>query len=158
MRFMRILHFIFLFLFWLLSFNIYGEDDKCHRSTEGTDFWFGFMEGRNDNENVHYIEITVTASQATNFKIYIGKSLNSLCIEALLMKTIRVEFKFRLNLAKQPVPNPNRKKEFIWLLNNPVNVYALNWDRNSADVAVMYPVASLGKEYFTMCYTPSCSQ
>ncbi|KAF0239570.1 MAG: hypothetical protein FD181_158, partial [Prolixibacteraceae bacterium] len=36
----------------------------------------------------------------------------------------------------------------------PVNVYALNWDYNSADVAVIYPVPSLGDEYFTMCYTP----
>ncbi|MCA1761058.1 MAG: IgGFc-binding protein, partial [Bacteroidales bacterium] len=36
----------------------------------------------------------------------------------------------------------------------PVNVYALNWSQNSADVAVIYPVGSLGTEYFAMCYYP----
>ena len=35
---------------------------------------------------------------------------------------------------------------------DPVNGYCLNHDNNSSDVAVMYPVQSLGTEYFTMCY------
>jgi PKD repeat protein len=40
------------------------SDNLCRKSTEGTDFWFGFMESRNYNPN-HFIEITVTESENT---------------------------------------------------------------------------------------------
>lgn len=141
------------FLFLITSGNINGEDEKCHRSTEGTDFWFGFMEGRNDNNNVHYIEITVTAREETKFSIFFGKS-----VVAYETKTVSanssVQIRIPLNLAEATGSETIQDRGIHLVAEKPVNVYALNWDRNSADVAVMYPIESLGKEYFTMCYTP----
>ncbi|KAF0236037.1 MAG: hypothetical protein FD181_3029 [Prolixibacteraceae bacterium] len=65
---MRIVPFIWMLLVLLTAGNAFGDNTRCQRSTEGKEFWFGFMEGRNDNGNVHYIEITVTAREATHFK------------------------------------------------------------------------------------------
>lgn len=155
---MRILQTIFLVLFWILAFNLHGEDSKCHRSTEGTEFWFGFMEGRNDNGNVHYIEITVTAKQSTGFKIYIGKSQTPLDnVPDFVNENSSVRIKIPLELGEATGSEIVQEKGIHLVAENPVNVYTLNWDRNSADVAVMYPVESLGKEYFTMCFTPRVS-
>lgn len=150
---MHKLNFILLLLFFFAFGYISGEDEKCHRSTEGTDFWFGFMEGRNDNNNVHYIEITVTAREETNFSIFLGKSVvayNSGTVPA----NNSVQIKIPLNLAEATGSETVQDRGIHLVAEKPVNVYALNWDRNSADVALMYPIESLGKAYFTMCYSP----
>ena len=144
---------ILFFLFWIASGNIYGDDSKCHRSTEGTDFWFGFMEGRNDNNNVHYIEITVTAREETKFSVFFGKS--SVAYETkTVSENNSVQIRIPSNLAEATGSETIQDRGIHLVAEKPVNVYALNWDRNSADVAVMYPIESLGKAYFTMCYTP----
>ena len=153
---MRIACLLSLILFCSFSNPIFGEDDKCHRSTEGTDFWFGFMEGRNDNGNIHFIEITITAIEATNFDIYIGKSTTPLAnVANSVNANSSVQIKIPLNLGEATGSETIQEKGIHLVAENPVNVYALNWDQNSADVAVIYPVPSLGKQYFTMCFTPN---
>lgn len=153
---MRIVHIIWLFLVLLIAGNAFGDDARCHRSTEGKEFWFGFMEGRNDNGNVHYIEITVTAREATNFQVFIGKSTTPLPnIPNFVNANGSIQITIPLDLAEARGSETIQEKGIYLVAENPVNVYALNWDRNSADVAVIYPVPSLGKEYFAMCYTPN---
>jgi len=151
---MHKLNFILLFLLCLASVNIFAEDSKCHRSTEGREFWFGFMEGRNNNGNVHYIEITVTAREATSFSVYIGKSAVAFETRTVAANS-STQIKLPLNLAEATGSEIIQERGIHVVAEKPVNVYALNWDRNSADVAVMYPVESLGDEYFTMCYSPN---
>ena len=146
------MHFILFGLLWIIFYPSDAQDN-CTRSTEGTDFWFGFMEGRNDNQNVHYIEITVTASEATNFQIFIGKDPNPY-YEGFVGSNGSIQKKIELDLGEATGSETVQEKGIHLTSDLPVNVYALNWDRNSADVAVMYPTASLGKEYFTMCYEP----
>ncbi|GAB1450611.1 hypothetical protein MASR2M47_06670 [Draconibacterium sp.] len=153
---MRLVFNIIFILVGIFSTRVFAEDAKCHRSTEGTDFWFGFMEGRNDNGNVHYIEITVTASETTNFKIYIGKSTTPLAnVASAVSANSSVQIIIPLNLGEATGSETIQEKGIHLVAEKPVNVYALNWDRNSADVAVIYPVPSLGKQYFTMCFTPN---
>jgi len=150
---MRILHFLIPLLFLITGGNAYSQNVKCHRSTEGKEFWFGFMEGRNNNGNVHYIEITVTAREATNFSVFIGKSVVAFDSRTVAANS-SVQIKIPLNLAEATGSESIQEKAIHLVAENPVNVYALNWDRNSADVAVIYPVNSLGKEHFAMCYSP----
>ena len=151
---MRLFYFIFL-LFWVTLGKAQSDDLKCHRSTEGKEFWFGFMEGRNDNGNVHYIEITVTAREASSFQIFIGKSITPLPnIANFVNANGSVQIKIPLDLGEARGSETIQEKGIYLVAKNPVNVYALNWDLNSADVAVIYPVPSLGNKYFTMCYTP----
>ena len=158
---MRILSSIF-FLFLLLVFHLFAwgetENDRCHRSTEGTDFWFGFMEGRDkDNRHVHYIEITVTAREATTFSIYLGKSTTPY-VTGSVNANGSYQLKIPLELAEATGSETIQDKAIHLVAEKPVNVYALNWDNSSADVAVVYPVESLGKEYFAMCYEPSVDE
>ena len=129
-----------------------SDDQKCHRSTEGTDFWFGFMEGRNYNNNVHFIEITVTAREATNFKVYIGGI--EYPTPGFVNANSSIQIKLPLETAEAKGSENIENKGIHLVAENSVNVYALNWDRNSADLAVIYPVESLGKEYYAMCYSP----
>lgn len=133
------------FIFWGTG-KIAGstpDDQKCHRSTEGTEFWFGFMEGRNDNNNVHYIEITVTARETTSFRIFIGGvEFES---EKIVNANSSIQIKLPLGTAEAKGSEKVENKGIHLVAGNPVNVYALNWDRNSADLAVIYPVESLGK-------------
>ena len=60
-------------LFLSSCFTLLGQTvaDPCRKSTEGNDFWFGFMESRNYH-SAHYLEITVTARENTTFTITIG--------------------------------------------------------------------------------------
>ena len=136
-----------------MLFTARAENDLCKKSTEGTEFWFGFMESRNTHSN-HYVEITVTARETTEFTIKIGKNqtLFNGTYTVSSNSSVQVEIPWQLVEA---VGSETIQDVAIHLESEkPVNVYALNWDTNSADVAVIYPVESLGKEYFAMCYYP----
>ncbi len=142
--------------------SVFGEDisDPCKKSTEGTDFWFGFLEGRWDRSNGknHYVEITVTAREATNFTITIGPDetiYGTYSVGANNRKQIQID----PAILVEPHGSEKIEDKGIHLVSEkPVNVYALNYDRNSADVAVIYPIQSLGKEYFAICYTPDVAK
>lgn len=127
-------------------------DTKCHRSTEGREFWFGFMQGRNSSSN-HYLEITITSREYASFSIYVGKSTTPFYSGSVSPNsTTPVSISYS---AVEPTVSEQILNMGIHLVSDkPVNVYALNHDNNSSDVAVIYPVVSLGKEYYAMCYTP----
>lgn len=146
---------IILLLFLMIFSDSWSQStiDKCRRSTEGKEFWFGFMEGRNHHVQ-HYVEITVTARENTNFSIYIGKNTVP---EASYTVAANNSVQIKINWSKiEATGSEQIQEKAIHLVSEkPVNVYALNWDQNSADVAVIYPVESLGTEYFAMCIEPS---
>ena len=138
--------------FFLFS-QVFGQNDLCKKSTEGTEFWFAFMESRNSHEN-HYVEITVTARETTNFTIKIGKDAvpfnNTYTVNSNSSTQVKIPWEMVEAVGSEQIQDVGIHLES----EKPVNVYALNWDTNSADVAVIYPVESLGKEYFAMCYYP----
>lgn len=129
------------------------ETDLCRKSTEGKDFWFGFMESRNYNPN-HYLEITVTAREATTFTITIGTSETpfggTYTVNANNSRQVLIPWDLVEAIGSEEIQD----KGIHLVAQKPVNLYALNWDQNSADVAVIYPVESLGNEHFAMCYYP----
>jgi PKD repeat protein len=134
-------------------FGIAQNANLCRKSTEGTEFWFGFMESRNYNPN-HFVEITVTARETTTFEIRTGKQETQFngTYTVFADSSIQVEIPWQL---VETIGSEEIQDKGIYLTaQKPVNVYALNWDQNSADVAVIYPVESLGYEYFAMCYKP----
>ncbi|NOR76349.1 MAG: hypothetical protein GQ525_14480 [Draconibacterium sp.] len=130
------------------------ETDPCRKSTEGTDFWFGFMESRWHSNN-HKLEITVTARVATTFTIKIGPNENLVGETYSINANSSIQVPIQWDLV-EPIGSENIEDFGIHLESKgPVNVYALNYDRRSSDVAVIYPTASLGSEYFAMCYEPN---
>ncbi len=131
----------------------FSGDEKCRRSTEGKEFWFGYMQGRNSSN--HYVELTVTAREAATFSIYVGKSTTPVVANQTLGSNQWFQFQWPTYNMVEPTVSESVLPLGIHLVSdNPVNVYTLNHDNNSSDVAVMYPVESLGSEYFTMCYKP----
>ena len=126
--------------------------DPCHYSTEGTDFWFGLMQNRSNYPD-HYLEITVTSRVGANFKVTYGPGeipIGSFAVPANQSIPVPIDYRLLESMGSESVEN----KGIHLVSDNPVNVYALNYRTQSADVAVIYPTESLGKEYFAMCYSP----
>ncbi|PTN08943.1 gliding motility-associated C-terminal domain-containing protein [Mangrovibacterium marinum] len=131
----------------------WANHEGCTRSTEGTEFWFGFMEGRNDNVVDHRLTITVTSAYTTYFSIYNQGGTNLLgtySVSANSEQLVEIPWETNEVMTSESVGN----KGIYLVANDPVNVYAMNWDYKSSDAAVIYPVESIGKEYFTLCYEP----
>jgi len=140
-------------LLLIFAGNLLAQDDLCRKTTEGTEFWFGFMESRNYHSQ-HYVEITVTARETTNFKIFTGKNEtpfnDTYTVQANTSRRIQIPWELVEATGSEEIQDKGIKL----VSEKPVNLYALNWDRNSADVAVIFPVESIGNEYFAVCYEP----
>ncbi len=50
-----------------------SNTNACIKSTEGKDFWFGFMESRH-HQSGHYLELTMASTYTCHFNLYVGKS------------------------------------------------------------------------------------
>jgi hypothetical protein len=148
------------FIFFLLTIDGYGQAGSCGKSTEGKDFWIGFMEGRTWDVT-HYVEITVTSSYNCRYKIYIGKSTIPYTLPFPLDGTVLPNIPVKILIDWRQVEatgSENIQEKAIHLVSdNPLNVYALNFSTNSSEVALIFPTTSLGNEYFAMCYEPHCS-
>jgi PKD repeat protein len=126
--------------------------DPCHYSTEGTDFWFGFMQNRNTG-NTHYIEISVTSRVGAEITVTYGPNetpYGKYSVGANASTPISIDY----NLLESNGSETPESKGIHIVSTNPVNVYALNYRTQSSDVAVIYPTEALGTEYFAMCYSP----
>ena len=127
-------------------------EDPCHKTTEGTDFWFAFMESRNYS-SAHYVEITLTSPFTCQYKLTIGKS-NTIVQSGTVLPDTPVQFKLDWKLVEALGSEAIQEKSVHLTSDNPMNVYALNYDKNSADVALIFPTDALGNEYYAACYTP----
>jgi PKD repeat protein len=141
-------------LIWFFSFDALADStiDPCKYSTAGTDFWFGFMQNRLSGDT-HYIEITVTSQLGAQFTLAYGSnetSIGTYSVGANSSVAVRLDYSLLEPSGSETIEN----KGLHLLSTNPVCVYAFNYRTRSSDVAVIYPTASLGKEYFAMCYTP----
>lgn len=134
-----------------------AQDDICRKSTEGTEFWFGFMESRHHQED-HYLEITVTSAEPAIFHISVGPGREPFNGPYTVTPGNPTQVVIPWELAEVIGSEEIQDKGIHLISDKPVNVYALNWSLNSADVAVIYPVGSLGKEYFAVCYYPYIDQ
>lgn len=144
---------------WLIFFSLLvsatvsrGVNDECRRSTEGKDFWFGFMEGRH-HQPEHRTDITLTSLYDCEYDIYIGKVFYS---HGIIPKNTPVQIIIPWDkveaIGSEKIPF--EKKAIHLTSTKPINVFALNYSDSSADAALIFPTESLGKEYYTMCYTP----
>lgn len=145
---------ILIILFVVISFySLFGQENtnSCNKSTEGNDFWIGFIESHNFGAE-HYLEITVTARDSTKFTISIGSNEEpfngTYTVSQNQPKKIRIPRELVEASGSEEIEN----KGIHLVSEKPVNVYAGNWEQNSADMALIFPTESLGTEYFAMCY------
>ena len=144
--------FLAIFILFLNLMSVSGQVDPCHKSTEGKDFWFGFMEGRN-YQTGHFNEITVTSIYTCNYNIFIGKSLTPYT-SGTVLPDVPVQITIDWNLVEARGSEIIEEKAIHLVSDNPLNVYAFNWSQNSSEVALIFPKESLGNEYYAVCYTP----
>lgn len=142
-------------VFLICTGSIAQNNEFCAKSTEGKDFWFGFMENRIFRADFHTVLVTVSARQSTSFKITVGppnapiynRDFN---VAANSTQTVEIPWRTAETFGSEIIRNTG-----IQLTSNdPVSVYATNWDPNSTDNTVIFPVENLGNEYFAMCYEP----
>ncbi|HWS01044.1 MAG TPA: IgGFc-binding protein, partial [Prolixibacteraceae bacterium] len=145
------LTFLLLFLFNLLL-HAQSMSDTCIKSTEGKDFWFGFMESRH-HQTGHYLELTLTSTFACKFSIYFGKSTTPYLTASLQPNT---PFRWQPPWSLvEPIGSEVIEQKAIHIVSDqPMNIFAMNWSPSSADAAVIFPVDALGNEYYAMCYEP----
>lgn len=127
-------------------------EDACRKSTEGKDFWFAYMESRN-YQSGHYTEVTLTSPFTCNFEIRIGKS-NSIISSGTLQPDQPQKIPLDWKLVEAIGSESIQEKAIHLTSDNPMNIYALNYTPNSADVALIFPTSALGKEYYAICYEP----
>ena len=149
------------FLFLLLNgYGLFAQSpaSSCVKSTEGKEFWFGFLENRPGINCVapflaNYLEVTVTSRYNCQFTITIGKSATPV-ITDVLQPNIPKKFRLDRTLA-EPSGSENIEAKAVHLVSDqPLNLYAMNYGLNSSDAAVIFPVEALGQEYFAICYEP----
>ena len=132
------------------------NSSACIKSTEGTDFWFGYMESRHHQAG-HYLEMTLTSTFACNFKIYFGKSTTPY-ISTTLQPNVPYRWQPPWSLI-EPIGSENIEQKAIHVVSDkPMNIFAMNWSPNSADAAVIFPVDAIGNEYYAMCYNPHLNE
>ncbi|MFY9151625.1 MAG: PKD domain-containing protein [Prolixibacteraceae bacterium] len=139
-------------MFFTNLVNAGDQVNPCHYSTEGTDFWFGMMQNRSKLTN-HYLEVTVTSRTGSEFTLTYGPNeilIGEYTVDANSSIPVSIDFNILESLGSETI----EEKGIHLVSTNPVNVYALNYRTQSADVALIYPTESLGNEYFAMCYTP----
>lgn len=145
--------FICIFLTLLISLPTRAEStDSCKKTTLGTDFWIAFMESRNYNRD-HELRLIVTSSQNTFFTITTGPN-NAVhgTFTVTADSAIEVVLPWQTIEASGSENIQNRGVHLV--AQDPVSVYAVNWDQHSADITVVYPTNALGSKYFAMCYQP----
>src|SRR5665647_433132 len=137
----------------LLIFTKVSAQLPCDKSTEGRDFYFGFMENRNHQVPqypfylpvVHYTEITLISEYQCKVYIFIGKSSTPNYTRTVL-PNIPLELQIPWNDVEAMGSETVQQKAIHLVSDNLLNVYAMNWCENSSDVAVIFPKESIGTD------------
>ncbi|MDD3876779.1 MAG: PKD domain-containing protein [Bacteroidales bacterium] len=117
--------------------NINGQAS----TTKGKEFWMGFMQ---NYDSTATLSLYITATVATSGTVSIpGLSwIQSFAVAANSITAIDIPFS-AMAVANGLVEN----KGIRILANDTISVYALNYQPNTMDAAVIFPVNSLDKEY-----------
>ncbi|MCC5946315.1 MAG: gliding motility-associated C-terminal domain-containing protein [Bernardetiaceae bacterium] len=144
----KILFFIFLVFFTVPNHLLQAQ---CDQSTEGTDFWLGFMHHREAFSNP-VLSVIITSKDATTGSVFInsGATLQqnfTLAANSSITVTIPITQEM---LTSEVIENKGIRVTSV----EPVTVYILNFKQFSADAALVFPINTLDTEYYTMTYAP----
>lgn len=117
-------------------------------TTEGTDFWFGYMQNF-DGGSPSSVEIFITSKVSTRGEIAISTNGARIQFEVEPGQTYRriINREEDNSFAASGSGSVERKAIHV-TSEEPVSVYAFNNRSRSADAAVIFPTESLGNKYF----------
>lgn len=137
------------FLFLLLLFSSVGYVSSQDITTEGKDFWLGFMENREQNGDI-VLEIYISATDSTGGIVSLPLANWSQEFTVNDNSTVLVTVPTDLGMAEG---SGNIQNMGIHIQSNDnVSVYALNSVRVSADATVVLPTPALGRTYYVSSY------
>ena len=145
-------------IFYILIFGIALCTGLTHTlpgqnlSTEGDDFWVGFLENWNVGENNPIIlEIYISANDSTRATIEMPLKSAFQTIDTLVLPEQTLRLVIPTYIAMSTPANSSQNGIHI-RTDRDVSVYAMNKRQYSADVAVILPTYALGNEYVVISH------
>ncbi len=148
---MKRIFYIFLFGIVLCS-GIAGSTYAQNLSTEGDDFWVGFLENWDVGPNNPIIlEIYISANDSTRATIEMPLKSAFQTIDTLVLPDRTLRLEIPTDLAMSTPANSSQNGIHI-TTDKDVSVYAMNKRQYSADMAVVLPTYALGNEYVVVSH------
>ncbi len=119
-------------------------------TTEGRDFWFGFMENNASLAQPVELKVYISAVDSTGGKIEIPGTNWSKDFSVLSNSTTMIVIPTNLGMALGSGSKENKGIHITAGAN--ITVYALNSRQVSADASVILPMPALGKTYYISSY------
>ena len=117
-------------------------------TTEGTDFWFGFMENDLSPQRPIFLEVYVSAKE--NATIRLANVTGSFIVNQVVPSNSTIRIDVPINFMHDTEGLTNLGLNLTSDVD--VSVYALNKGAFTADAAVILPTKVLGKEYYVMAH------
>lgn len=148
------LHFFIGILLFFISFLVPQTGVSQNLSTEGDDFWIGFMDNwLQDPDNPIILEIYISADDSTNAHIeipYYSHAFPPLDLQVTPDNPLRVPIPTALAMNEGTNQVQNRGVHVT--TDKDVSVYAMNKRQYSADVATVLPTYTLGNHYIVVSH------
>ncbi len=137
----------FLCLFVFLLSSIFYSTQIAAQSNEGTEFWFGFMEHLDKNQNTKVAMISSKTTTSGTISIPLrawsqtfNVTANEVTLVTLPIYTEVIGSEFIENVGIQLTSQ------------SPVSVYIHQYENFRSEATVVLPTASIGREYYAMSY------
>lgn len=150
---MKAIYLVRIILFCVCISSSYLVKAQCELTTEGTEFWVGFLKNYAFGGE-KTLELHITSKTATTCRVYTQRGTT-------LFATVTIA----ANTSQRIVVNPYTSYSFtdqqilsqdIYIESiQPVSVYALHANGSSSDVTVLYPINTLGTDYYVLSHEPS---
>jgi len=116
-------------------------------TTEGTEFWFGFMENQTTAGSPVLLEVYISAKETANVTINTQRGFNAtVVVQPGNTELVQIPFSF------MPTTEGVSNRGIQVLSDTPISVYQLNKRQFSADAAVILPNNAIGKEYYVTAH------
>lgn len=145
----RIIFFLSLFIFSITFLNGFAQG----LSTEGKDFWVGFMTNWNpSNNNPVILELYISADDTTSGVVTIPNQSSFVPIDFTVYPNSTRRLIIPTSQAMASGSNIIEGKGVHIETDKNVSVYAMNKRQYSADMTVILPTYSLGNNYFVLSH------
>ncbi len=145
---MKLLRIAFIVLCTTL-FHAFGHAQSA-TSTKGTDFWMGFMKN-NDNGSSESLSLFITSGSPSSGTVEIpGQNWSqNFVVVANATTTVTIPNNVAEVLSSQVVEG----RAIHIFTDQPVSVYAINFETNTADATKILPTAAIGTSYIVTSYS-----
>lgn len=145
---MKFYYYLFLTLLVVMLCAAVPERATAQKTSQGTDFWFGFMD--NDVGDQPQYSVFISSDQAVSGNVSIpltGWELN-FSVDANSSTLIQIPYANAYINASEAIVG----KAIHVTTNNPANVFLMNHATNTTDGSIVLPTSAVGKNYVITDY------